>query len=161
MPDDPYNLTEMSLCVHNGTHVDAPRHFIADGPGVGDLPLDVFFGECTAAAWNGDISPILACCSERLLLMGSADITPESALAIARSHVRLVGVESQSAGPSDAPEAVHKILLGSGVVLLEGLVFSQVEPGSYILSAFPLNLGAECDGSPVRAVLISTVTPSF
>jgi arylformamidase len=159
MPEDPYNLTEISLCVHNGTHIDAPRHFIADGPGVGLLPLDVFFGACTVTEWNGDIAPILACCAERLLLMGGTDITPEAAQAIARSHVRLVGVESQSAGSADAPEAVHQILLGSGVVLLEGLAMSQVAPGSYILSAFPLNLGAECDGSPVRAVLINGTVP--
>ncbi len=157
MPGDSYNLTQIRLCVHNGTHIDAPLHFIENGAGTGELPLDAFFGGCTVSDYDGgSIAPILLHCAERLLLKGDAEITPETAKSIADSHVRLIGTESQSVGAVDSPAAVHRILLGAGVVLLEGLVLRHVKPGAYTLSAFPLNLG-RCDGSPVRAVLIENL----
>jgi arylformamidase len=155
MPEYAYNLTDLSMCVHNGTHVDAPRHFIDGGAGVGDVCLDVFYGPCTVADWGGSIGPLLEAGAERLLIRGDAQITPEAAAAIVQAGVRLVGVEGQSVGAENAPMEVHQILLGAGVILLEGLVLENVTPGGYTLSAFPLNLGPDCDGSPVRAVLIS------
>ena len=66
----------------------------------------------------------------------------------------LLGNESQTVGPEDAPMEVHLILLGAGVVLLEGVRLKDVSEGVYLLNAAPLNLsGAE--GSPCRAVLIA------
>ncbi|MFC1833533.1 hypothetical protein ACFL2Q_02210 [Thermodesulfobacteriota bacterium] len=50
--------------------------------------------------------------------------------------------------------AVHKILLSAGLVVLEGLNLSEVEPGEYELICLPMKiLGAE--GSPARAMLRS------
>ena len=71
----------------------------------------------------------------------------------ARSAVLLVGNESQSVGPEDAPMAVHKALLSKDIVLLEGVRLSEVPEGVYLLSAVPLNI-AGAEGSPCRAVLI-------
>ena len=81
-------------------------------------------------------------------------ITADDAERIIAAGVKLLGVESQSVAPPDNPVEIHLLLLGVGVTPLEGLALSRVEPGAYILSAFPLNLGKDCDGSPVRAVLI-------
>ena len=67
--------------------------------------------------------------------------------------VKLVGNESQTVGPEDAPKQVHLILSGAEVVLLEGLVLDKVEEGSYLLSAAPMNLGGS-DGAPCRAYLV-------
>lgn len=39
-----YNLTAFQMCVHNGTHIDAPRHFIKDGKAVDALSLEPFVG---------------------------------------------------------------------------------------------------------------------
>ncbi|MDR0859243.1 MAG: cyclase family protein [Oscillospiraceae bacterium] len=147
--DNLYNLTNISLCVHNGTHIDAPRHFLAEGAGAGDLPLSIFHGGCCVKEWDGEIP---ANC-ERLLLKGSYELSAEDAKLLVRSGVKLIGVEAQSVGPAGAPLEVHLILLKAGVIPLEGIVLSNVEPGEYTLSAFPLNLGSGCDGSPVRAVL--------
>ena len=36
---DIINLTAFSMCSHNGTHVDAPAHFIKDGKTVDQLTL--------------------------------------------------------------------------------------------------------------------------
>ena len=55
--------------------------------------------------------------------------------------------------PEDAPAEVHRILLGAEIVLLEGIVLTDVRPGRYLLSAAPLALGG-CDGAPCRAYLM-------
>ena len=46
---DLYNLTSFAMCAHNGTHVDAPFHFLPGGKTVEDLPLDHFVGACYVA----------------------------------------------------------------------------------------------------------------
>ena len=152
MPDDPYNLTNISLCTHNGTHIDAPRHFIPDGASTGELSLDMFYGRCAVIEPHGRVdenavAPFLE--NERLLIKGNCEVTTDAANVIVSSTVRLLGVENQSVGTDET----HIILLGGGVVLLEGLYLEDVEPGEYILSAFPLKL-AGCEGAPVRAVLL-------
>ncbi len=40
MPEKPLNITLMETVVHMGTHVDAPRHFYADGPGMDQIPIE-------------------------------------------------------------------------------------------------------------------------
>ena len=65
----------------------------------------------------------------------------------------LLGNEPQTIGPQNAPMAVHLVLLGADVVLLEGIRLSKVSEGVYFLNAAPLNLSG-VDGSPCRAILI-------
>ena len=77
----------------------------------------------------------------------------EAAKEFASRGVLLLGNESQTVGPEDAPMAVHQVLLGSNVILLEGIRLAEVSEGIYFLNAAPLNLlGA--DGSTCRAILI-------
>ena len=155
-----YNLTAFSMCAHNGTHVDAPFHFLPDGETVEVLPLEVFVGVCYVARHHGavtagDAAAILkkAGGTERILIAGDAVVTLEAAEVFAVSGIRLLGNESQSVGPEDAPMAVHLALLSRGVALLEGVVLQGIPEGRYILSAAPLKL-AGADGSPCRAYLI-------
>ncbi|MBR6555765.1 MAG: cyclase family protein [Clostridia bacterium] len=162
---DLYNLTAFRMCAHNGTHLDAPYHFFKDGKTVEQLPLESCVGPCYVAAYDGamteaDAAAILAQAAQvhseavqRILLKGNALVTEAAARAFADAGVLLLGVESQSVGPEDAPMAVHKILLGNNTVLLEGVRLTEVPQGVYLLSAAPLNLGG-CDGAPCRAVLI-------
>lgn len=35
-----YNLTALSMCAHNGTHIDAPYHFYKDGKTIDQLSLE-------------------------------------------------------------------------------------------------------------------------
>lgn len=161
---DLYNLTAFSMCAHNGTHVDAPYHFIQGGNTVDQIPLEKTVGLCYVAEWNGildgeDARGILqraalavresAC---RILLKGDATVSAEAARVFAEDGVDLIGNESQTVGPEDAPMEVHKILLGADVVLLEGIRLSDVPEGVYFLSATPLCLGG-ADGAPCRAIL--------
>lgn len=91
--------------------------------------------------------------SKRVLIKGNVEVSLEAARVFASSDIMLLGNESQTIGPQDAPMAVHLTLLGSDVVLLEGIRLSEVSEGVYFLNAAPLNLSG-ADGSPCRAVLI-------
>jgi arylformamidase len=158
------NLTALSMCAHNGTHVDAPYHFIQDGKTIDRIPLDRFVGPCWVSRHEGPVSGQDAAAildkarengaEQRILIAGKATVTEEAAQVFATHGVWLVGNESQTVGPEDAPKRVHEILLGCGAVLLEGLVLRDVAEGRYMLHAAPLNLGGS-DGAPCRAYLIS------
>ena len=160
-----YNLTAFSMCAHNGTHVDAPYHFYADGKTVDEIELDRFVGYAYVAAHQGnvtgpDAARILGAAkeadpraAERILIRGKATLTPEAARVFAAAGIKLFGNESQTVGPEDAPMEVHRILLGAQTVLLEGIRLRDVTPGVYLLHAAPLDLGG-ADGSPCRATLL-------
>ena len=159
-----YNLTRFSMCAHNGTHIDAPYHFINDGSTVDRLGLTPFVGECYVACREGelgseDVIDIMEKArsldaAKRILIAGKAVVTAEAARAFSQSGILLLGNESQTVGPEDAPAEVHHILLGAGIVLLEGIVLDKISEGKYFLSAAPLNLGGS-DGSPCRAYLMT------
>ena len=156
---DLYNLTAFSMCAHNGTHIDAPFHFLSDGKTVDQLPLDTFVGDCYVARHRGDVTAADAAAileksggTRRLLIAGDITVTAEAAEVFAES-LKLLGNESQTVGPQNAPMEVHKILLGKEVALLEGIVLTDVPEGHYLLSAAPLNL-KNADGAPCRAWLM-------
>ena len=159
---DACNVTALSMCAHNGTHVDAPCHFIEGGKSIDELPLEVFVGDCYLARHEGDVTAAdaeaimlrakAAGAAERILIGGKAVITAEAARIFAAEKIKLIGNESQTVGPEDAPMEVHLILLGAEVVLLEGIVLTGIEEGRYHLNAAPLNL-SQSDGSPCRAYL--------
>ena len=158
------NLTYFSMCAHNGTHIDAPFHFITEGKTVDKVGLVPFVGQCFVADHEGDVTAADAAAilgkarelnaAERIIISGKATVTAEAARVFAEARVKLIGNESQTVGPEDAPKEVHLILLGAEVCLLEGLELEGVEEGRYFLNAAPLNLGG-CDGSPCRAYLIA------
>ena len=157
---DLYNLTAFSMCAHNGTHIDAPFHFLGDGKTVGQMDLSVFVGDCFVARHEGDVSGgdakhILAKAAgaQRILIVGNATVTAEAAEVFAESGICLLGNEGQNVGPENAPMQVHLILLRKSIALLEGIVLKEVPEGHYFLSAAPLNL-AGADGAPCRAYLI-------
>lgn len=155
-----YNLTAFSMCAHNGTHIDAPFHFLPGGKTVEQLPLETFVGDCFVARCQGELTASDAEAllekagdAERLLIAGPATVTAGAAKAFASGSLRLLGCEGQSVGPEEAPMEVHLILLRQGIALLEGIVLDGVPEGCYFLSAAPLNL-AGADGAPCRAFLI-------
>ena len=157
---DVCNLTAFSMCAHNGTHIDAPYHFFGEGKTVDMLPLSKVVGEAYVAEHKGDLSAedahnILKKADgiSRILLKGELTVTEEAAKVFAEASVDLIGNESQTVGPEDAPMQVHKTLLEKDIALLEGVVLTAVPEGRYFLSAAPLCL-AGADGAPCRAYLI-------
>ena len=162
-----YNLTAFSMCAHNGTHIDAPFHFIKDGKTVDEICLESFVGVAYVAEHRGivtgnDARGIIEKAqkqnpeaSKRILIKGDAEVSLEAAKVFASSDILLLGNESQTVGPQEAPMAVHLALLSADVILLEGIRLAEVSEGVYFLNAAPLNL-AGADGSPCRAVLIDS-----
>lgn len=157
---DLYNLTAFSMCAHNGTHIDAPFHFLPQGKTVDKLDLHSFVGDCYVARCSGDLTAADATAIlkkafgvQRLLLAGNTTVTVQAAEVFAQAGLCLLGNESQTVGPENAPMQVHKILLSANVALLEGIVLKDIPEGVYFLSAAPLNL-AGADGAPCRAYLI-------
>ena len=160
-----YNLTEFHMCAHNGTHIDAPFHFIKDGKTVDEIALASFVGMAYVAEHSGvltenDAREILqkakaqsAEAAKRILIKGEAEVSIEAARVFAAANLLLLGNESQTVGPESSPMAVHLALLGAGVILLEGIRLAEVTEGVYLLNAAPLNLSG-ADGAPCRAILI-------
>ena len=162
---DVCNLTDFSMCAHNGTHVDAPYHFINDGKTIDQVDMERFIGYAYVAEHEGNITAEDAerilkqakaldpCSAERILVKGDATMTAEAARVFAEEGIKLFGNESQTVGPEDAPKEVHLIMLGAEIVLLEGIRLAEVPEGVYLLNAAPLNLGG-ADGAPCRATLV-------
>ncbi|MBR3862528.1 MAG: cyclase family protein [Clostridia bacterium] len=162
-----YNLTAFNMCAHNGTHIDAPRHFMKDGKTVDEIAPEVFVGKAYVVEHHGvltgeDVARIVTKARERdheaakrILMKGEVEVSLAAAQVFAASKMLLLGNEPQTVGPQNAPMAVHLALLSAGVVLLEGICLGEVLEGVYLLNAAPLNLsGAE--GAPCRALLIDT-----
>lgn len=166
---DTYNLTKFSMCAHNGTHIDAPFHFIKDGKTVDKICLSAFIGMAYVAEHHGIVTSDDAIkiiekakklnleASKRILIKGDIEVSSEAAKVFASSNMLLLGNEPQTVGSQNAPAEVHLTLLKADVILLEGVCLSEVSEGIYFLNAAPLNLSG-IDGSPCRAVLISVET---
>ena len=162
---DLYNLTAFAMCAHNGTHIDAPFHFIKDGKPVDKVSLEAFVGMAYVAEHHGVVTADTAAeivkkakeqnseSAKRILLKGEVEVSLPAAKVFAASGILLLGNEPQTVGPQDEPMDVHLVLLGAGVILLEGIRLAEVTQGAYFLSAAPLNLSG-ADGSPCRAVLL-------
>jgi len=162
---DLYNLTAFRMCAHNGTHIDAPFHFLKDGKTVDAIGLEAFVGMAYVAEHHGIVSGEDAAAimekvkkknpeaAKRILIKGDVEVSLDAANVFASSNILLLGNEPQTVGSEDAPMAVHLALLGAGVILLEGIRLPEVSEGIYFLNAAPLNLSG-ADGAPCRAVLI-------
>jgi len=166
------NIGKMTTSTHMGTHIDAPFHFDDNGKRVLDLPIDLYIGRARVIDVTGvenigraELEGIDFGGAERVLLKtGSrpdANIFPEK-FTVLRADigpllkergVRLIGVDTPSVDPEDSKlMEAHHSLNDNGVMILENIVLSAVEPGDYELIALPLPL-QDGDGSPVRAVL--------
>jgi len=173
---DRCNLSSFESSMHNGTHVDAPVHFVSGGKSINDLNLRAFFGkarvvlvETETEINSSHLEGMKFHPGERLLLknprneelLAKEDFSPDfvgldqsAAQFLADHSLALVGTEYLSIENSrDNSREVHKILLGAEVILLEGIDLRRVEPGEYFLACAPLKL-ENGNGSPVRAVLL-------
>lgn len=174
------NVTRISTSVHVGTHVDAPHHFLNDGRTVEQLALEVLTGPCYVVQLPDGIDAITAEVLDRTevssemkrVLFGTRNshlwargessfqtdfvaITEDGAEWLVAHGVQLVGVDYLSVAPYGDSEPTHKVLLGAGVIVVEGLDLSRVVRGFYDLYCLPLKI-AGSDGAPARAILIQT-----
>jgi arylformamidase len=169
------NCSAISFGSHTATHVDAPRHFFADGATVETLSLGVLMGPARLIEMKPDVMSVTAALFqqhdlkgvERVLiktrnsgtLPGGAfrpDFTfvaPDGAEYLAANGVKLVGVDYLSVEQfRSGHHKTHRTLLERGIVIVEGLDFSRAVPGDYTFTCLPLLLDG-LDGAPARAVL--------
>jgi arylformamidase len=170
------NLSRLSFGSHTGTHVDAPRHFFEAGSTVDRLPLDALIGPASVVAFPDEVMSVTAehlrqnslTGVERLLIRtrNSGFITerefhpdytylaPDGAEYLASQGIKLVGVEYLSVEQfHSGHHRTHRTLLERGIVIVEGLNLSGIEPGMYAFTCLPLRLEG-LDGAPARAVLM-------
>lgn len=169
---DPAGVSRLVLGTHTGTHVDPPAHFVPGGVTVDALPLDVLVGPAMVADLTvaGPVdarrleSLALPPATTRLLLktrppagsgpIATGAVTADGARWLVERGMRLVGADTLSIEPDTTDYPVHRTLLSAGVVIVEGLVLANVEPGAYQLVCLPLRITGG-DGAPARAVLIT------
>lgn len=157
---DGYNLSEISMSVHSGTHIDAPLHFCEDGKSIDNIRLNTFFGKCTVISVSGiltgeDMERLLPYCKRRVLFHGEGKtfISHSAAIVLAESRVVLVGTDAPSIAPSFDEEKTHRELARAGIAILENLNLSAIDDGEYDLCAFPIKLGG-LEAAPCRAIIL-------
>ncbi len=154
---DECNTSVINACVHTGTHMDAPCHFLVEAGDVESIPLSVCCGDCCVIEASGPIvgeqlEKYLWMTPPRILFKGDIQLTQSAAFVLMDADVCLVGVEGTSVTSPDTEGEVHRQLLSAGVAIVEGLDLSAVTPGQYYLHAAPIRI-AGADGAPVRAML--------
>lgn len=164
--------SRIDIDLHTGTHIDAPLHMIQDGATVDTIELDKLVTNCKVL----DLIYVNDCIKKDDLLnydikendfilfktKNSFDdnFNPEfiylekcAAEYLKNIGVKGVGIDSLGIERSQKEHETHKILLGAGILILEGLRLKSISPKEYILHALPLNI-QNVEAAPVRAVLI-------
>jgi arylformamidase len=175
---DNANVSHLSLGAHTGTHVDAPYHFVSEGNTLDQVSIERFIGEAlvveilgvnriTAADLEAiDLPPdtkmvLLKTRNSQIWAQGKLKfqedfvaLNPDAAQNLVDRGVSFVGIDYLSIAPFKESSPTHKVLLGAGVVILEGVDLSEVPAGRYTLYCLPLKLD-KADGAPARAILVS------
>lgn len=156
------NLTAMYTGLHNGTHVDAPLHFIENGDSVDKADLRTFIGECYVieapqGAVTGEfVNKHFPPNAQRVLVKsgGKAWFLQSAAEEIAFGGIKLIGTDAMSVGTQGCQTETHTVFLRENVAIIENLELSAVKPGRYFLVAQPLKIGG-AEAAPTRAVLLA------
>ncbi len=160
--DSFYNLSTISACLHNGTHVDAPSHFIPDGESIENYDLEKFIGPCRVIEVSPGIitGQLIEDCfprgCKRILIKskGKAYLHETAAEAIAYFGFELVGTDGTTIESPDSSGTAHRALLNKNIAILEGLNLENVTNGEYFLIAPPIKIGG-AEAAFSRAVLVS------
>ncbi len=178
-----YNITQISMSTHQGTHLDVPYHFFDDGKTLDRMSLDHFYGPATLIdlAPGGRLEPKTPLTPDMFRLYQDKftpgakviyrtgwdymfgtpryfsdfpTLTLEAARWIASRRIGLLGMDTPT--PSSDWMEVHHILLGKGLecILVEALTNLDKLPERFTFIGFPLNITGR-DGSPIRAIAVA------
>ena len=180
---DGWNATTLHLYSHCGTHMDAPTHFGVSSQTIDQIPLDrctgpawvvnlagiksralirvADLGQVADRIQEGDSLLLRTGWSRHVKEPSYRDGLPRVSLELAEwsaaKKIRMLGVEPPSVADvnnRDELTAVHRILLGAGIIIVEGLAnLDQIRRERVTFMAFPLKVGGG-DGAPVRAFAI-------
>lgn len=168
------NDSILSCDIHIGTHVETPLHYIESGKSIDQISLELLCGEASVIELTAykqigreDLEKSgIPKGTERLLIKtGNSEqwkndkffhdfiaLTEDAANFIIESKIKLIGIDYLSVGPYPDGSSVHKILLGAGIIVVEGLDMSAASPGGYDFYCLPLKI-AGAEGAPARAML--------
>jgi arylformamidase len=182
MPDDPLNVTELSMVVHVGTHVDSPRHFFRDGPALEDVPLSRLMG--TGVVWQLDVplqgliepedlermrprievGDILVLDTGLVPYVGTSDYDRHAALSVEAARwlvgkqIKLLGVDTPTPDlpldnrPPGFDWPVHHTLLAEGVLISEHVANTRALAGRRAEFLFLPLNIVGGDGAPARVL---------
>lgn len=172
-----YNISQITIGSHQGTHLDAMYHFLDEGKTLDQMPLEWFYGTTHLlripknANENITVQDFLP--YEALLQPGAKiifetgwhkhfgrdyffsdfpSLSQEAARFLAEKNIRMLGMDMPTPG-KDWYELHHDILLPKEIVIVESLANLDKVPDQFIFIGFPLNFKGR-DGSPVRAVAL-------
>lgn len=172
-----YNITQITIGSHQGTHLDAMYHFLDDGKTLDQMPLDWFYGPAhllripKKANENITVEDFLP--YEHFLVEGAKiifetgwhkhfgeenffsdfpSLSQEAARFLAEKNIRMLGMDMPTPG-KDWYELHHDILLPKEIVIVESLAHLDQVPDQFTFIGFPLNIKGR-DGSPIRAVAL-------
>ena len=174
LADGGCNLSEISGSAHTGTHMDAPLHFLDNAAAIDTMPIEATIGRARVIEIKHphivsveELEPYSLESGERILLKTAnsrlcwqtpafqenfVHITPETARYLARKLIRTIGIDYLSVGQGDDNPETHRILLGAGIWIIEGLNLAHPDPGDYELVCLPLKI-VGADGAPARAAI--------
>lgn len=174
-----YNISQISMGSHQGTHLDAMRHFVPDGRTIDQMPLEWFYGPASILripkVAGDDITIDDMKKYEDLFVPGARiiyetgwhrnfgtqaffdnfpSLTQEAAHYLVSRGIRMLGMDTPT--PSRDWYEVHHILLArpGEIVIVESLTNLDKAPDHFVFAGFPL-LFEGGDGSPIRAVAIT------
>ncbi len=168
------NVSLLHIGTHTSTHVDAPRHFIANGPGVDEIDPCLLVGPARlfqlpnvdhidqtsleALDLRGVERALFGIRNSLLLRhedvhLDYAYVSADAASYLVDAGVRLVGVDYLSIEQyKKEGRPAHHTLLEAGIAIVEGLYLADVPPGDYELLCLPLKVKG-ADGAPARVLL--------
>ena len=172
---DVCTFSTLSMSAHAGTHIDAPLHFLGNGRPVDTLPLDATVGRARIITIrnraiiepdelrkhrirSGERVLFKTRNSSRLRQAGKffkdyVAVSPDGARYLVSRRVRMVGIDGHSIGPFRGGMAeTHRVLLGAGIWVIEGLDLRRAPAGPCDLVCLPLRI-VGADGAPARAIL--------
>ena len=185
-PELKRSVMKIVTSTHTGTHVDVPFHFYEDGRKIDDYPVEFFMGpgyllDLSHLKSRGEISADLLASAKDIregdILLLRTDwsdhwgrpeyfndhpfLTSSGAEWLVEHKIKGVGVEAATVEDirgivPGQPALVHRIVLGAGIFIIEGLTnLRQVSQGRIEVFALPLKL-AGADGAPARVIAIVT-----
>lgn len=171
---DDCNVSRLLIGSHTGTHMDAPLHFLRDGKGLDQMPIDTTIGPARVIEIKDkesikaqELKANKIRKGERILFKTINSrhwknntfrkdfvyIAQDAAWYLAQQKVCIVGIDYLSVGGfyKDSLET-HQALLKAGIWVIEGLNLLKVKAGKYDLVCLPIKI-FNSDGAPARAVL--------
>ncbi|MGN6569045.1 MAG: cyclase family protein [Flavipsychrobacter sp.] len=173
--DSPANVTGISTTAHVGTHIDAPLHFYKDGNDVASISLEKLIGKAhivhiqneKKCITTEEIKDIAIAAGDSILFRTKNSerdwshepfteeyvyLNTEASQYLVDKGVNCIGIDYLSLGNKENDPEVHRIVLGAQIVIIEGLILKDIEPGQYEMICLPLKI-KDSDGGPSRVIV--------